>query len=72
MSWLGSKTYLLEAEHAPMGDSYGVQAILVMNKVKYEGVIIYRFDDVINAVNVDLKAEKHFALEFTVKFRKNL
>ncbi len=35
-------------------------------QMKYEGVVVYRFDEIISAVTVDVKTEKHFSLTVMV------
>ena len=65
----GMKVYKLELEHSAIEDGLesGIHALLKMNEVEYRGVVIYRLDEVMKAVKIDLYAEKHLSLVLKVK-----
>jgi hypothetical protein len=65
----GNRDYRLELEHGPIesGLEKGIRASLKMNEVEYLAIAVYRFDDVMTALDVKLRTEKYFTFTFIVR-----
>jgi len=60
----GEVVYLAEVTHGPVedGPAHSVKATLRMGEVTYNAVVVYRLDEVVSAVQVDVRTEKHLSL----------
>ena len=64
----GSMQYKLHLQHGPIEDGLesGALAILKVDKVEYKGVVVYRLDEVMKAVKVDIDYGKKISTYFKV------
>ncbi len=64
----GPKEYKLEIQHMVISpdSEYGIYGNLQMDDVTYNSVVVYRFDDLMSAIQADINMERKISMTFMV------